>query len=139
MSVPTAYDETQLKAYMLDVVGGLGARLELIANDFNEAVISTLLLYGVNEAEDAKDIAKLRAIARMEAWRRAASKATGAYDFTADGSTFRRSELAKQAQQELEQAEREAMSYGALVGYRVTTARLRHTNDPYQVQSEHDG
>jgi hypothetical protein len=136
MPVPSHYTEASLRMYMLDVTGGLGTRLELATGDFYEAVSSALLSYGVDDINQATDMAKLRAVARMEAWRTAWNKATGAYDFTADGSSFKRSDLAKQAQAQLEQAEREAMSYGAIAGYAVTTARMGHANDPYQVREE---
>lgn len=136
MPIPAAYTEQELGAYMLGVTGGLGTRLELAVADFDEGVTSALLAYGVDDIANADDIAKLRALARVEAWRTAWNHATGAYDFTADGSSFKRSELAKQAQAQLEQAEREAMAYGGIVGYTVTAARMVYANDPYTDNTE---
>lgn len=136
MPIPASYTETSLRAYMLKTVGGLGTRLEMTTGNFEEAVTSTLLAYGVTDIANATDLPKLRALADVEAWRVAWNEATGAYDFTADGSSFKRSDLAKQAKERLEAAEQTAMAHGGLVGYAVTSARLTHANDPYQVRED---
>jgi hypothetical protein len=138
MTVPTAYTASQLQAFMLRTTGNLGTVLSLTTIDFEDAVTDVLLGYGVNTIESASDIAKLRALAKVEAWKVAKAKAAGRTDFDADGASFTRSQLIEQAQSNLEMAEQEAMVHGGLAGYAVTTAVFTYPGDPYPLPSDED-
>ena len=138
MPVPTVYSEAALKSYMLVVTGNLGTVLGLSEGDFNEAVNDTLLAYDTSTIAGATDIAKLRALAKVQAWRVAKAKAAGKTDFTADGATFKRSQLMQQAQAGLEMAENEAISYGSYTGYAMTASGFVYVGDPYPLPAEEE-
>jgi hypothetical protein len=132
MSVPTVYSSAALQVYMLGQTGNLGTVLGLTSGDFAEAVTDTLLSYGEDTLADATDIAKLRALAKVAAWRVAVEKSTGYMKFTADGASFEAQTLHNQALASLALAESLAATYdGGMAGYVVSVGRLIHANDPY--------
>lgn len=135
MPAPTVYTEQTLTAYMLSVTSKISSVLQLDAHDFTEAVADTLLAYGVDDISSATRIAKLRALAKVEAWRTVKAATAGQVTFSADGSSFNLSDLREQAQSNLETAELEAMHYG-LTGYAVGVAAISYANDPYAETEE---
>ena len=137
MPIPTIYNEPLLQHYMLNQTGNLGVVLSLTATNFIEAVADTLLAYGATDIANATDIAKLRALAKVEAWKVAVAHAAGYIEFTADGSSFKANQMHQQALAGLEAAETAAMEFG-LSNYMVTVATLRYSNDPYPLPSDED-
>ena len=130
MALPTSYTEQTLRAYMLTSLGSLAGALNLTADSFGEAVNDALSVYGVSAIADATDIQKLRAIARVEALELAKREAALAYDFDADGASYKRSQMAANIDRLLEAAKVEAVRYSS--DYAVTTGSMGYTNDPYQ-------
>jgi hypothetical protein len=114
MPAPTSYNEDGLKAFMLGQVGNMGAVLGLDVNSFTEAVSDTLLAYGVPDVALALDIPKLRALARVEAWRVAVQQAAGRYDFQTQNAKHSRSALFAQAKEGLTLALADASGYASL-------------------------
>ena len=135
MPIPTVYSEPLLQQYMLNQTGNLGVVLELDVTDFIEAVADTLLAYGVTGIANATDIAKLRALAKVEAWRVAKAHAAGRTDFDVESAALKRSQLIAQVQMFLDMAEADALLYG-LSNYRVTVGALVYSDDPYPLPSD---
>ena len=129
MAIPSEYTEEELKTYMLGVLQSVGPASEWTTDDFDEEVIDVLLQYGVTDISQATDIGKLRAIARVISWRKLMSAVSGDFDFSADGGQYSRSQVFKQAQAQLSEAERSAADYltenAAVIGSMVFY-------DPYQ-------
>jgi hypothetical protein len=117
---------------MLDAVGNLGAILGIVADDMSEAVNETLLAYGADAVTDATDIGKLRALARIEAWRVAVAKSAGSYEFTANNATFKRAQIHTDAQAGLLRAESEAARRGYASGGYVGVTTVTYANDPHR-------
>lgn len=140
MALPTAYTEPELSAFMHAVLGDVATALGWSTDDerFDEAVNDTLLAYGVDDIDDATDIPKLRALARIEAWRAATDSLASRFDLSADGQSASRSQMVEHARGRYRDAVRRASSYDP--AYRVVRHPLRYTNDPIAlVSSEDDG
>ena len=129
MTAPTAYTEKSLAEYMCAQLGDLSTILALTvgtadAGSLNEALNTTLLAYGVSDISAALDIAKLRALARVQAWQLAVDRLTALYDFSVDGGSYQRAQMVTQARFNLAAARLDALIYDP--GYTVTTTRQGH-------------
>lgn len=132
MAAPTAYTESELAAFMVNMlsqVAGVLGWTGLV--DLQTAVDETLLAYGVDDVAQATDIRKLRALGRREAWRAAMQATTADFDFSADGGRYDRSQVHAQAAAMFQQAEVDALTFDD--GYVVAADRLIPIHDPYTV------
>lgn len=140
MTAPTTYTTQELAEYMHTVLGDVAAALGWSAPDsYTEAINETLLTYGVSDIADATDIRKLRAIARVEAWKLAVGSLAARYDFgLADRQEFKRSQMLAGAKEALALAQADAASLGVGGGPQqvVGRTRLRYINDPYVENGE---
>ncbi len=93
MAIPSSYTELSLADFMRRITGNVAAALGWTADDFDEAVNETLLAYGVDELSSVTDVAKLRALARVAAWRALVDATAAEYNFSADGGTFSRQQI----------------------------------------------
>jgi hypothetical protein len=132
MPAPTSYSEHWLAEYLLsaNVLGPTATALGWTEPDVLEAVWQTLLAYGVSTIAEATDIPKLRALAKIEAWRQAANATAGHYRFSTDNQTLDRQQVHEHAVKMLAESERQAASYG-LPGSRVQISNIRRRHDPY--------
>lgn len=142
MSAPTSYTEATLASYMHSVLGDVATALGWAAGtaSYGEAVNEALLVYGVDSISSVSgrdNIAKLRALARVEAWRQVAAYTAGGYDFTADGASYQRSQMHAQAMASMRTAEADAMQYGGY-GYEAIFQNLEHVHDPYAYLDDDD-
>lgn len=132
MAIPTAYTEIGLTAYMRSVTKAVSDTLGLNQGEFQEAVNDVLTVYGVDDIADATDITKLRALAKVAAWRTVNDLLiTTAYDFSADGGSYKLSQMKEGAEKALEMAEQAAAEAGYSVGYAIQMGTLTRPNDPY--------
>ena len=131
MSVPMVYTEASLIAFMTTVLGPTGDALPETIRDavYQEALIETLLSYGVGDIVNATDVQKLRALARVAIWQAVVDATAGRYDISADGQSLSRSQLHQQARQSLRAAKQTAARYDD--AYAVVMASARYTSDPY--------
>lgn len=115
MAAPSSYTESMLRDYMYATTKGVADVVGWTAKDFVEAVNDTLFAYGVDDISDATSMPKLRALARVEAWRAMATVTAGEFDYSADsGQTatyYKRSQLHQQAKASLVVAQAEAGAY----------------------------
>jgi hypothetical protein len=138
MPIPSSYTENQLRDFMLASLQELGAVLGLTAESFAEAVNDTLLAYGVAEIANATNVAKLRALARVEAWRAAVAAASARIDWSEAGASFKQSQYRAAASDGLARAQMAAAEYGeALPGYVVSVGTLA-ISDPYAWTEDED-
>lgn len=142
MSAPTSYTEATLATYMHSVLGDVATTMGWSAGtaSYGEAVNETLLAYGVDSISSISGrdgIAKLRALARVEAWRQVISNTAGGYDFSADGASYSRSQMHEQALASMRVAEADAMQYGGY-GYEAIFQNLEHVQDPYAYIEDDD-
>lgn len=130
MALPASYTETTLAAYMHAALGQIAAALSYANTlaEYQEAVNDALELYGVSDVAQATDISKLRACARLCAWTKAASGV--AYDFSADGASFSRSQIMAQIQAQLAEAGLSAAQYVDVAGLTVEAQAVTYS-DPY--------
>lgn len=116
MPLPTSYTETSLKEYMLGLTLEISTKLGLVVASFEQAVYETLYSYGVDDIADATDMRKLRAFARIEAWRKVTNSASLQYDKSRDsGETQvwdKENQLFTNAQKQLDDAIAEATRLG---------------------------
>lgn len=112
MAIPTSYTESTLRDYMLTVTENVASALGWTATKFTEAVNDALVAYGVSDITSATDIAKLRTLAKVEAWKAVVDGTAADIEFTADGATFKRQQMHQQAVAALERAQAEAVARG---------------------------
>lgn len=139
MSAPSSYTEKTLADFMHWTLSSMAGILNLSpgstdAGSYLEAVNSALLAYGVSAISEATDIARLRALALVEAWRMATNALAALYDFSADGGTYQRGQMLALARSNLANAQAEALAYDA--SYQVTVSRQEVLNDPYRYRAD---
>jgi hypothetical protein len=142
MTIPTTYTEKTLAEYMHVMLGKVAKALDLHmgpndAGDYAEAVNDTLLAYGTDDIATVAGIAniqKLRALARVAAWQYVVANFAALYDFSADGASYNRSQLLKNAQEALKVALDASLPYA--VNYQARIVSVDHKHDPYRVRPE---
>lgn len=144
MAVPSSYTELTLAGFMHKTIEDLTKSLGFneptagLLGPYEEAVNQTLIDYGtatISTITGLENIAKLRAIAKVQVWHLVLNVITGDYDFrTAVDSQFLRSQFFKQAQKRLDDAVEEARRYGAYAQstYIVERSSIRSIHDPYE-------
>lgn len=137
MPVPTAYTETTLADFMHSQLGQFPAMFEWTSPaSYQEAINESLLAYGVSGIDKATDIRKLRALARVEAWKQVTSELASKYKVQADGSTFERQQMHEMARKSLAAAEQDATIY--TTDYSAVVGSIGWTKDPYQYPPEEE-
>jgi hypothetical protein len=140
MPVPTSYTEEELAQYMHAALGKVAEALGLTAPDsYEEAINDALLAYGqtdIAQISGTAGVRKLRALARVAAWRFVIANFAALYDFSADNASYSRSQLLANAEKALKVAEDAAVAYSD--AYAGKIVKVRHVNDPYVVQSEEE-
>lgn len=136
MGIPTSYTVEMLKAYMIGRVANIAALLGLTPAHFDEAINDALLAYGVTDIASATSIAKIRALAHLEAWRVIRDAASGEYQFAVDGGNYNRKQIFDNAQAILAQLEVQYAEYLPTDpnangnNYPIEVGRVTH-NDSY--------
>ena len=144
MPIPTSYTEKTLAEYMHTMLGKTAQALSLQlspdgAGDYAEAVNDALLLYGAEDISTITGVAaiqKVRALARVAAWRHVVNNFAALYDFSADGGNYRRGQLFENAQASLKAAERRALPYDP--NYSIRIRKVDPVHDPYSVRDIED-
>lgn len=142
MAAPSSYTEATLADYMHTALGAVASAMAYTSPaSYSEAVNEALLGYGVDDIatiSGRENIRKLRALARVQAWKQVIADVTGDYDFSADGGQYSRSQVHKMALEALALAENEALALGAIPGYVVGIDAVKHIHDPYQYIEDED-
>lgn len=134
MSLPAAYTEATLKAFIHTDLGAHAEYLEwtAAAGSYDEVVNDALAAYGASDIATitgATNIQKLRTLARVYAMRRVVNQYASKFDFSADGNSVSRSQLNAMAEKALGRYESEAMAW--LPEYAVNVQRVDHPHNPY--------
>ena len=96
-----------------------------------------LALYGVETEAEATNLAKLYAIAKSISWLHIMSATASAYNFSADGATFNRSQIFEMAKANYLSTLADAIQY--MPSYEVEIGEVDHTEDPYEVATYLEG
>ena len=128
MPIPTSYTEQSLMNYMHEALSGVGDVLGFNPpHAYDEAFNETMLVYGASDVtavSGIRNIRTLRAIARVEAWRKVMAATAGDYDFRReDGASYNRSQIHAQAHKNYLQALKEARELGVTAYQQVTFAQ----------------
>lgn len=129
MSVPAAYSEQDLLTYLVALLGKTATDLGWTTANVAEAYTDTLILYGVSSVGSATDIGKLRACARLAAWRAVEAETAPNYHFSTDGQSFHREQIHEHAVAMVKRARVEAQRHG--IEHSVSTLRVTRRDDPY--------
>lgn len=136
MPAPAIYTEAELATYLLSKQG-LGDMAGILGwstlADLQEVVNETLLSYGVATINLATDIQKLRAIARIEAWRAVVANVSSRITFQAGSQMFTQSDLLPNALKALGLAEQSGAQY--MPGLGAAIEHVEYSNDPYHYAS----
>jgi hypothetical protein len=131
MPVPTSYTEETLIQFMHSTLAEMATVLgwTVDGGHYDEAVVETLLVYGVSQIAEASDIRKLRACARVQVWQAVSNATAGDYDYEAEDVSYSRSQVHAQASAMLEKTLLDAMPYTDV--YSVVIDEVIFKNDPY--------
>lgn len=130
MTIPASYSEVTLADFMISELRSVATALNWTSGSMGEAVNSAILDYGVTDIADCIDIPKIRAIARVEAWKAVMADVSGDYDFRDGNSSYSRSQVHKQAKDNLESALLDAYKY--LPDYKLGLVKVKYPQDPYK-------
>jgi hypothetical protein len=144
MTVPTSYTEQTLGQFMQARLGKVARVLQLTAGpndagDFQEAVNDALLACGTEDISTItgmENIQKIRALALVAAWQYVVTNFVALYDFSADGASYDRSQLFKQAKEALQLAQQAALPYDS--SYSAQIVEVDHIHDPYSYRPEEE-
>jgi len=143
MPAPNIYTEKTLADFMNAELGKVATVLVYVvgaldAGSYQEAVNESLLRYGAATVNLATDIMKIRALARVEAWRKAVNDLSTNYRFSSPDGSFERETVFRQAVTNLERAQGLAAPYDNLGLYVISTSRVIPVNDPYRYIPEEE-
>lgn len=135
MPVSASYTEGTLAAFMVTELSDIGTALgwSTTTDQLFEAVNDALYGYfgtSVQPIANASNMPKLRALARVAAWKAAIKALASRYQFSTDGQSFQRQQMQDMAKNALAEAEREAAAYG-LPEYSATIDKVSRPHDPY--------
>jgi hypothetical protein len=137
MAIPASYTEQELTEYMLSTTSAVAGVVELESYAFSEAVNDVLVTYGVDTIAEAIDIAKLRSLAKVEAWRTVIGYLMIAYDFSADGASYKRSQMLAAAKDALASAQADAEVSGYSSAYAIQMGTITYS-DAYAITDTAD-
>ena len=143
MSVPTIYDSDTLAAAMHAWLGGTAASLRwsVAAGSYTDAITDALLLYGVSTLEEATNIGKVRALARVAVWEAAAAAVASRVDWSRGAERVSGSQeyaaVAAQANRERQAAITADYITSATAGLRIVP--LVYAGDIYGTATRSDG
>ena len=141
MTLPTVYTEKTLAEFMHNELGKVAGitGYNVGVNDagsYAEAVNETVLAYGVTSIINASDIQKVRALARVEAWKKACNDLAALYKFSSDGASYERQQMFANAQLNLGRALTLALQWDP--SYEITVTKVRPVHDPYRYLEDED-
>lgn len=143
MSLPVSYTEATLASYMHAELGAVATALGYAAPGvgttgvYGEAVNDTATDYRTSDISlvtGRDNLRLLRALARVNAWRKVVKDTTGDFDFETAGQKFSRSQTNTQARSQLTLALEEARTAGwddMPLSYAVGIDHLTFVQDPY--------
>lgn len=134
MPIPTSYTEDSLGAYMHRSLGEMAVLLQLTADaaGFSDQIADVLIACGVDNIASVTDIAKLRAVAKREAWKLAMERTAIAYNIAMDDQRLEREKLHDHAVAMYNSASVQAARYVTDdSSYSVTIYNIRDPYDPY--------
>ena len=137
MAIPTSYTEETLMDHMLSTTEAVAEIAGVDSYAFEEAVNDTLTAYGAATIDLATNIAKLRALAKVEAWKTLITYLMTLYDFTADGASYKRSQMLAAAEAALSKAEADAALAGYSTVYSIEMGTMVYS-DPYSLVESAD-
>ncbi len=142
MAIPTSYNDFTLQQFMLNELAEVNEYFNWTPAAFVEQVTDTLIDYGVASLALATDIAKLRALARMNAWSKAKRAAAKFIDNRLVDDTRSQSQLFDHINANYQQASATASIYltssdsGSAVasGNVATVGKIVYLTDPYPMR-----
>ncbi len=112
MSVPSSYNAAELAAYMHGRLRTVAAACGyMVGSSYADAIVSTLVAYGVSDISQATSVPRLLALAEVAAWEMASTDTVPRTDVTTDGRSIRRSQFHDHAVEMLSAARARAAGY----------------------------
>lgn len=138
ISVPTAYTDEELVAFMHQVLGAVATDLGFTTTpdlgSYREAVLDVLVAGGVSATSEVTNIPLVRALAKVAAWQLALTAAATLYDVADGTQSLKRSQMLAGIKEALAKAQDEAgplLVAAGVTDYAVTVLRVNRTDDPY--------
>ena len=134
MAIVTSYaTEDHLGSYMLVTLGRVAETLGWrTPQDLAEPVQETLWAYGASDVASITgedNLRRLRALARVEAWRAAKANLAAMHDFTTPEGSASKDQLYRHVSEMLADAQAAAAPYSR--AYTIAIDRITYPHDPY--------
>jgi hypothetical protein len=114
--IPTTINTAEFVAFLRDELGGLADGFGWTTEDsVSQLAIDALMAAGMTsfaDATTARAVQKVKAVAKVLAWRKASALTAGDFDFSADGGRYDRAQVHENAKKQAINAEREAELIG---------------------------
>jgi len=136
MAVPAAYTEQQLIDFMHESLSDTAKTLGMTSPaSYREPLNDALLAYGetnIASITGNENLVRLRALARLAAWKAALARASSRYDISDGQQALKRSQILPGIKEAIATAERDAAAAGAVpAGYAVVVQKVKRPHDPY--------
>ena len=129
MTLPTSYTSATIVTYMQNILDVVKDIVSISTNKWDEVANDVLVMYGVTEYTSITDITKVRAIAKMLAWKTAMEAVSAWYNFSADGGRYDRKQIWEMCKDNYQDALDGAMVYDS--NYVITIGEIVHVQNPY--------
>jgi hypothetical protein len=127
-TLPETYTEATLTQFMIGVLKETGVMLNwTVQAQYQDAIDMTVEALGVTDITQATGGSKIRSLGRMMVWKTVLDATAGMYDFSADGGSFSRSQINRQAREQYKESKVAAKPY--LVTNRVAATGISIPNE----------
>jgi hypothetical protein len=129
MTYPTSYNESTMSVYLLVILDKVNEQVSLSGGRVIEMCDDILSLYGVTDWAEVTNIPKVRALAKVIAWKHAMEITSVSYNFSADGGNYSLSQMHDMCQKNYKAALSDAMLFDS--NYVIAVEEMVPTQNPY--------
>lgn len=130
MTLPTLYTEQTIIIYLKVTLDTVEDIVAISFSKWTEMANDLLVMYGVTDYANATDITKVRALAKVVAWKAAMEAVSAWYKYSADGGSYDRNQIFEMCQSNYKNALHDASAYGT--DYEIKITEVSPIQSPYK-------
>lgn len=129
MTYPTSYTQSTMSAYLQVILDQVALAVDISSSRLTEMTDDVLSMYGETDYANVTNIAKVRAIAQVVAWKHAMELTSVSYNFSADGGSYNLSQMHEMCEKNYKAALSDARTYDP--NYEISVTEIVSTQNPY--------